>query len=89
MATRQRVEVLLTDADEDIIEFIKNNDKTPRSALFKNAMRSYMNRKTEEQFDVRVKRLLSEVIAEKGNGVSFQASEVAPKKKLKFNALKG
>ena len=88
MATRLRIEVLLTDADEDIIEFITSN-KTPRSAQFKNAMRVYMKNKTEEQFDVRVKRLLSEVISEKGLNNSIQASEVAPKKTLGFMAKKG
>lgn len=88
MATKLRIEVLLTDADEDIIEFIKANN-TPRSAQFKNAMRSYMKRQTEEQFDLRVKRLLNEVIAERGVNTSIKAAEVTPKKKLGFGALKG
>jgi len=87
MATKMRIEVLLTDADEDIIEFITSNN-TPRSAQFKNAMRYYMRGKGEEQFDVRVKRLLSEVLAQNGVQNTPQVSE--PKKKaLKFGAKKG
>lgn len=88
MATKLRIEVLLTDADEDIIEFITSNS-TPRSAQFKNAMRSYMKRQTEEQFDLRVKRLLNEVIADRGVNTSIQTTEVAPKKKLGFGAQRG
>lgn len=87
MATKMRVEVLLSEADEDIIEFITSNN-TPRSAQFKNAMRSYMKRQTEEQFDIRVKRLLNEVLAERGVNTA-KVSEVAPKKKLGFGAQRG
>lgn len=86
MATKMRIEVILTDADEDIIEFITSN-KTPRSAQFKNAMRYYMRGKGEEQFDVRVKRLLGEVLEERGE-VSTQV-KAAPKKTLGFGAKKG
>lgn len=88
MATKLRIEVLLTDADEDIIEFITSNN-TPRSAQFKNAMRVYMRNKTEEQFDLRVKRILTEVISEKGVSTQVQPSEVAPRKKLGFGAQRG
>lgn len=87
MATKMRIEVLLTDADEDIIEFITSNN-TPRSAQFKNAMRYMMRGKGEEQFDVRVKRLLGEVLAQNGGSNVPQVTE--PKKKsLGFNAKKG
>lgn len=88
MATKLRIEVLLTDADEDIIEFVTNS-KVPRSAQFKNAMRAYMKKQTEEQFDVRVKRLLSEVVAEKGVVASQVVNVEPPKKKLGFGAKKG
>jgi len=88
MATKLRIEVLLTDADEDIIEFVTAS-KVPRSAQFKNAMRAYMKQQTEEQFDVRVKRLLSEVIAERGANASANVSAVPPKKKLGFGAQRG
>lgn len=87
MATLLRVEVLLTEADEDIIEFIKAS-KTPRSAQFKNAMRSYMHGKAEEQVDVRVKRLIGELLAEQGVNRSV-VSEVKPKKKLPFESKRG
>lgn len=89
MATKLRIEVLLTDADDDIIEFIQS-DNTPKSAQFKRAMRSYMRRREEEQFDRRVKRLLNEVIAERGDSVSTKPVEVAKeKKKVGFNAKLG
>lgn len=87
MATLLRVEVLLTEADEDIIEFIKDS-KTPRSAQFKNAMRSYMRGKAEEQVDARVKRLIGELLAEQGVSRPI-VNEVKPKKKLPFGAKKG
>lgn len=88
MATKLRVEVLLSDADEDIIEFIQSNN-TPRSAQFKNAMRAYMKNQKEEQFDLRVKRLIKELIAENGGSINAQTSVVAPKKKLKVDAFSG
>ena len=88
MATKLRIEVLLTDADEDIIEFIKSNN-TPRSAQFKNAMRVYMKHQKEEQFDERVKRLLNDVLEERGQSAINKVSEVAPKKKLGFSAQRG
>ena len=86
MATKLRIEVLLTDADEDIIEFIKANN-TPRSAQFKNAMRSYMKRQKEEQFDERVKRILNDVLAERGE-VSNKVEKITSKKRLGFGAKK-
>jgi len=86
LATKLRIEVLLTDADEDIIEFIKSNN-TPRSAQFKNAMRSYMKRQKEEQFDERVKRLLNDVLAERGE-VSGKVEKITSKKRLGFGAKK-
>lgn len=87
MATLLRVEVLLTEADEDIIEFIKES-KTPRSAQFKNAMRAYMRGKDEEKVDVRVKRLITELLAEQGVNKTI-VNEVKPKKKLPFDAKRG
>lgn len=86
MEKKLRIEIRLTDADEDIIEFLSKSD-VPRATQFKNAMRAYMNRKEEEQFDTRVKRLLSEVIAESELG--RHTVEVKPKKKLGFSAKKG
>lgn len=85
MEKKLRTEIRLTDADADIIEFLGKSD-VPRATQFKNAIRAYMNRKEEEQFDARVKRLLSEVIADRGVNSSI---EVKPKKKLGFGAKKG
>lgn len=85
MEKKLRTEIRLTDADADIIDFLAKSD-VPRATQFKNAIRAYMNRKEEEQFDARVKRLLSEVIADRGVNSSI---EVKPKKKLGFGAKKG
>jgi len=85
--TKLRVEVVLTDADADIIEYLTKHD-IPRATQFKNAIREKMQRREEEQFDERVKRLLGEVIAEKGY-ITPQITKVESKKRLGFNARKG
>lgn len=82
---RLRTEIVLTDADADIIEFIEKHDM-PRATLFKVAMRSYMKRQEEERFDERVKRLLNDVLAERGEVRTVQTVE--SKKRLGFGAKK-
>lgn len=64
-----RVEVVLSEADIDIIDFIEKST-TPKATQFKIAMRAYMQQQEEERFDVRVKRLLTEVLAERGETIS-------------------
>lgn len=83
--TRIRTEIVLTDADSDIIEFIEKNDMQ-RATLFKVAMRAYMKRQEEEQFDERVKRLLNEVLANRGELKNVQTVE--SKSRLGFGAKK-
>lgn len=79
-----RTEIVLTDAEQDMIDFIVDSG-IPRATLFKTAMRAYMQRKEEEQFDERVKRLLTEVI--KTSGVQPNViTDVKPKKTLGFAA---
>jgi len=56
-----------------------------RATFFKMAARAYMRHKEEEQFDVRVKRLLDEVLAQRGDSGPI-AQEVKPKKKLGFGS---
>lgn len=85
--TKLRVEVVLTDADADIIEYLEKHD-IPRATQFKNAIREKMQRREEEQFDERVKRLLGEVLAEKGMSAP-QITKVESKKRLGFGAKRG
>lgn len=82
--TKLRVEVVLTDADVDIIEEMQASG-LQRATFFKMAARAYMRNKEEEKFDVRVKRLLDEVLAERGGSVT-EITEVKPKKKLGFGS---
>lgn len=78
--TKLRIEVVLTEADADIIEFIQSSS-VPRATQFKLAIREKMQRREEEKFDSRVKRLLDEVLAQRG--VSSPAvKEVKSKPKL-------
>ncbi|MCY9546761.1 hypothetical protein [Lysinibacillus xylanilyticus] len=80
--TKLRIEVVLTEADADIIEFIQSSS-VPRATQFKLAMREKMQRREEEKFDTRVKRLLDEVLAQRG--VSNPViNEVKPSKRLGF-----
>lgn len=72
-----RTDVFLTEADQDIIDFI-NASNIPRATLFKIAMRAYINRKEEEKFDARVERILKKVITQ--NGTQMPASVEAVKK---------
>ena len=82
--TKLRVEVVLTEADVDIIEEMQASG-LQRATFFKMAVRAYMRHKEGEQFDVRVKRLLGEVLAQ--HGVSDTAiDEVKPKKKIGFSS---
>lgn len=71
---KQRVEVVLTEADEDIMEFMSRSTM-PRATQFKVAMRLYMRHQEEERFDIRVKRLLDEVLAERGSVTKVETSE--------------
>lgn len=81
-----RVEIVLTDADADIIEFIEKSTM-PRATQFKVAMRAHMKRQEEERFDVRVKRLLTEVLADRGEVVS-SPKKVESKSRVGFGAKK-
>lgn len=83
---KKRVEVVLTDADIDIIEFIEKSTMQ-NATQFKVAMRAYMQRQEEERFDVRVKRLLTEVLAERGEVVSAP-TKVESKTRVGFGAKK-
>jgi len=80
--TKLRVEVVLTEADADIIEELQASG-LQRATFFKMAARAYMRHKEEEQFDVRVKRLLDEVLAQRGDSGPI-AKNVKPKQKLGF-----
>lgn len=84
--TQLKTEVILKEYEQDMIDFILDSG-IPRATLFKKAVREMMNRKKEEEFDERVKRLLSEVIAERGAN-PIVVSEVKPKKKLGFGSMK-
>lgn len=61
--TKIRIEVVLTEADVDIIEEMQASGMQ-RATFFKMAARSYMRNKEEERFDVRVKRLFDESLAQ-------------------------
>ena len=82
--TKLRIEVVLTEADADIIEFIQSSN-LPRATQFKVAMREKMQRQEEEKFDARVERLLHKVLAERGTSAPA-IEEKPPKSKLKFKA---
>ena len=84
--TKLRTDVILTEAEQDIIDFLLASD-IPRATHYKIAMRAYMQRKEDEQFDERVKRLLSEALAERGEVVSAPV-KVESKKRLGFGAKK-
>lgn len=79
-----RVELVLTESDIDIIEEMQSSG-LQRATFFKMATRSYMRNKEEERFDERVKRLLSEVIAQSGMSNTV-IEDVKPKKKLGFGS---
>lgn len=83
--TKLRTDVFLNEADQDIIDFLLDSD-IPRATHYKIAMRAYMQRKEDEKFDERVKRLLTDVMA----GGSFKApvtvEEVSKKKRIKFGS---
>lgn len=83
---KQRVEVVLTEADADIIEFI-GKSTMPRATQFKVAMRAYMKQQEEERFDVRVKRLLDEVLVDRGEVRTVEKAE--SRSRLGFGAKKG
>ena len=77
-----RIEVVLTEADVDIIEEMQASGMQ-RATFFKMAARSYMRNKEEERFDVRVKRLFDESLAQLAVS-SPVVKEVKPKQKLGF-----
>lgn len=80
-----RTEIVLTDADRDIIELIEESG-LQRATFFKMAARFYGQHQKEEEMDVRVKRLLQEAFREFGANPSAQVSKTKPKKKLPFSA---
>lgn len=84
--TQLKTEVILKDYEQDMIDFVLESG-LPRATLFKKALRDMMNRKKEEDFDERVKRLLNEVISERGTNPVI-VNEVKPKKSLGFGAKK-
>lgn len=83
---KKRVEVVLTEADIDIIEFMEKSTMQ-NATQFKVAMRAYMQRQEEERFDERVKRLLAEVLADRGEVVS-SPKKVESKTRVGFGAKK-
>lgn len=80
--TKLRVEVVLTEADADIIEEMQASG-LQRATFFKMAARAYMRHKEEERFDIRVKRLFDESLAQLAVS-SPVVKEVKPKQKLGF-----
>lgn len=84
---KQRIEVVLTEADADIIEFIEKSTM-PRATQFKVAMRAFMKQQEEERFDVRVKRLLDEVLAERGEAGVKSVEKAESRSRLGFGAKK-
>lgn len=84
--TKIRIELVLTDADADLIEYISRTD-VPRATQFKNAMREKIARREEEQFDERVKRLLGEALKEQRLNAP-PVAKVEGKKRLGFGAKK-
>jgi len=77
--TKIRIEIVLTEADVDIIEEMQ------RATFFKMAARSYMRNKEEERFDVRVKRLFDESLAQLAVTGPI-VKEVKPKQSLGFGS---
>lgn len=60
-----RVDVIFTEADSDVIEFLFSNDM-PKATQIKTALRTQMQRKQDEQLDDRIKRLLYDTISSIG-----------------------
>lgn len=77
-----RIEVVLTEADVDIIEEMQASGMQ-RATFFKMAARSYMRNKEEERFDARVKRLFDESLAQLAVSGPI-VKEVKPKQTLGF-----
>jgi len=71
--------------DADIIEEIEKSGMS-RTIFFKLAAREMMKRREEEKVDERVKRLLSEVLAERGEVKPIE--KVENKTRLGFGAKK-
>lgn len=82
--TKIRIEVVLTEADVDIIEEMQASGMQ-RATFFKMAARSYMRNKEEERFDVRVKRLFDESLAQLAVTGPI-VKEVKPKQSLGFGS---
>lgn len=81
-----RTEIILTDADADIIKLIKESG-LQRATFFKMAARFYGQHQKDEEVDMRIKRLLREALAEVGaNGTNYQVTETKQKKNLPFGA---
>ena len=83
---KKRVEVVLTEADIDIIEFMEKSTMQ-NATQFKVAMRAYMQRQEEERFDERVKRLIAELLVDQG-GVVTSPKKVESKSRVGFGAKK-
>ena len=84
---KKRVEVVLTEADVDILEFMEKSTM-PLATQFKVAMRAYMKQQDEERFDVRVKRLLDEVLADRGEAGVKSVEKAETRSRLGFGAKK-
>lgn len=80
-----RTEIVLTDADADIVRLIEESG-LQRATFFKMAARFYGQHQKEEEMDVRIKRLLQEAFREFGANPSAQVAETKPKKNLPFGA---
>lgn len=63
LPSKLRVEVVLTEVDADIIEYLETND-IPRATQIKMSLRSQIQRKQDEQIDERIKRILYDALAD-------------------------
>lgn len=61
--SRLRVEVVFTEVDADLVEYLEMNDM-PRASQIKMALRAQIQRVEEEELDKRIERLLHGVISE-------------------------
>ena len=80
-----RTEIILTDADADIIKLIKESG-LQRATFFKMAARFYGQHQKDEEVDMRIKRLLRETLAEVSANNNYQVTETKQKKSLPFGA---
>lgn len=83
MLTRLRTEIILTDEDIDIIEAIEQSGMK-RASFFRYVAREYLRRKEDEKADERIKRLINELLAERGEVKTVQTVE--SKRRVGFGA---